>query len=144
MKNLLLTTLLTSFLLAVSTLHAAEGNAKPILEAYVKVATDLAKDDLEAAKKDAANLAVVADETKHADLAKSASAVAESDSIDKAREAFKVLSKLVIPLAKDAEGYYVMTCPMAKDADWVQNDPQVANPYFGSAMLTCGKVKTDE
>ncbi len=32
-------------------------------------------------------------------------------------------------------------CPMAFDntgADWIQQDPQIANPYFGDMMLRCG------
>lgn len=138
MRNLLLSILL----LAASTLYAAEGN--PVLEAYAKVAADLAADDLEAAKKDAASLVAEAKESDHKDLATEAAAVAESDSIDKARESFKTLSKSVIPLAKGATGYYVMTCMMTKDGDWVQFGPQVANPYFGKAMLTCGMIKKDE
>lgn len=34
-------------------------------------------------------------------------------------------------------------CPMAFDgagADWLQTDPQTANPYYGAAMLRCGEA----
>ena len=33
-------------------------------------------------------------------------------------------------------------CPMAFDnrgADWLQNTPETANPYFGKAMPRCGE-----
>ncbi len=33
----------------------------------------------------------------------------------------------------------VAHCPM-KNADWLQQDETIANPYFGSAMLGCGEV----
>ena len=134
--------LLFLLLLAASTLHATE--ASPVLQAYVKVGTDLATDNLEAAKKDAASLAAKAKEFDRDDLATEATAIAESDSISKARESFKSLSKSVIPLAKGATGFYVMTCMMTRDGDWVQFGPQVANPYFGKAMPNCGVIKKGE
>ena len=31
-------------------------------------------------------------------------------------------------------------CPMA-DADWIQTDNVLANPYFGASMLRCGTFK---
>jgi hypothetical protein len=33
----------------------------------------------------------------------------------------------------------VAHCPM-KNADWLQQGEKLANPFFGSAMLTCGDV----
>lgn len=39
---------------------------------------------------------------------------------------------------------YRVYCPMAfnnKGAYWIQNDKEVRNPYFGSAMYSCGSVK---
>jgi hypothetical protein len=29
-----------------------------------------------------------------------------------------------------------------KKASWLSNDKAIKNPYYGSAMLTCGNVKT--
>jgi Cu(I)/Ag(I) efflux system membrane fusion protein len=37
-----------------------------------------------------------------------------------------------------------MHCPMALDnqgADWLQKDPELRNPYFGSMMLRCGSTQ---
>lgn len=39
--------------------------------------------------------------------------------------------------------YYVQYCPMAFDnagANWLSNEAQIRNPYFGEQMLTCGSV----
>ncbi|WP_010229981.1 DUF3347 domain-containing protein [Gillisia marina] len=39
---------------------------------------------------------------------------------------------------------YVLHCPMAnsnKGAFWLSASSEVKNPYYGSAMLTCGEVK---
>ena len=39
---------------------------------------------------------------------------------------------------------YEMTCPMAfenKGAAWLQQDPELRNPYFGEAMYRCGEMK---
>jgi hypothetical protein len=37
------------------------------------------------------------------------------------------------------EPIYQAYCPMKK-ANWLSNDKAIKNPYYGSAMLTCGKV----
>jgi Cu(I)/Ag(I) efflux system membrane fusion protein len=39
---------------------------------------------------------------------------------------------------------YVLHCPMAnnnKGADWLSASSEVKNPFYGSAMLTCGELK---
>ncbi len=38
---------------------------------------------------------------------------------------------------------YVQLCPMAEHnqgAQWLSSEPEIANPYFGDAMLRCGEV----
>ena len=38
---------------------------------------------------------------------------------------------------------YVQFCPMAnggEGANWVSKEKAVKNPFYGSQMLTCGKV----
>jgi hypothetical protein len=65
--------------------------------------------------------------------------------IDAARDKFYALSNAVIELVnghmpeKDAAGYTLFYCPMAKGY-WLQTDvKKLRNPYFGSEMLECGK-----
>lgn len=62
------------------------------------------------------------------------------EDIGSVREAFKDLSKPVSMWVTMAEpkDTSVMYCPMAK-AGWVQHGSEVANPYFGSEMLSCGE-----
>lgn len=63
--------------------------------------------------------------------------------LDAQREAFKSLSDSMIKLLRivPAEGMslYVARCPMAK-ADWITASKEIANPYKGSDMLTCGSI----
>ncbi len=139
MKLKLTFTLLALFSAATMALLAADTGGDKLLDAYTEVSTALAADDLEAAQKAAAELAAAA-KSDNPEVAKEAEAVAECDSLETAREKFRPLSEDAVKLAENKEGYFVMTCPMAK-GDWVQKDKQVANPYYGASMLRCGGLK---
>lgn len=44
----------------------------------------------------------------------------------------------------ESEQVYYLFCPMAfndKGAYWLSDEKQIANPYFGDVMMTCGEVK---
>ncbi len=80
-------------------------------------------------------------------LKTAASRLAQSDSLDTARTAFRDISDGLIRIfeAIDYRGklpVYRFHCPMAfgKGADWLQQRDGIANPYFGSKMLTCGSL----
>lgn len=73
-----------------------------------------------------------------------------SSSIKEVRDYFTGLSGHAISLAEYFGPFnntlYVLHCPMAdsnKGADWLSTESEVRNPYFGSAMLTCGEVKRE-
>ena len=78
-------------------------------------------------------------------LLKDASAIAQTGDIKIQREKFSTLSNNLFELAKSVklstEPVYQQYCPMKK-ASWLSNDKAIKNPYYGSAMLTCGSVKT--
>ena len=78
-------------------------------------------------------------------LLKDASAIAQTGDIKIQREMFSTLSNNMFELAKSVklstEPVYQQYCPMKK-ASWLSNDKAIKNPYYGSAMLTCGSVKT--
>jgi hypothetical protein len=61
------------------------------------------------------------------------------------REYFASLSTNMMALAKavklSQQPIYQEYCPMKK-ASWLSSDPAIKNPYYGNAMLTCGKVQT--
>ncbi len=78
-------------------------------------------------------------------LLNDANTIVRSKDIKLQREKFVILSNNMFELAKtvklSAEPVYQQYCPMKK-ASWLSNDKAIKNPYFGSAMLTCGSVKT--
>ncbi|MFT7035432.1 MAG: Cu(I)/Ag(I) efflux system membrane fusion protein, partial [Cyclobacteriaceae bacterium] len=68
-------------------------------------------------------------------------------SIDELRLKFINISQDIIGIAESfepmSEPLYIQHCPMAnsnKGADWLSQKSDIVNPYFGSAMLTCGEV----
>jgi len=117
-----------------------EAHAGHMLEAYIKIATALSKDDLATAKKAAAS---IPEHDEDSSLAKSAASLAKAKNIKAARKDFQELSKNAIKISKGRKGFYVMHCSMVKGGagDWLQTSQEVANPYMGSKMLTCGGIK---
>jgi Cu(I)/Ag(I) efflux system membrane fusion protein len=73
----------------------------------------------------------------------------KKEDVEAQREQFGFLSQALINAltAFGVDGtYYVQHCPMAFDntgANWLSNEEQIRNPYFGDMMLKCGTV-TDE
>ncbi len=76
-------------------------------------------------------------------LVKDAEAIAATKDIKRQRENFAGFSTNMAALAKtvklSAEPIYEAYCPMKKSY-WLSSDKAIKNPYFGNAMLTCGKV----
>jgi len=117
----------------------APAAQKQILSDYETVRAALSVDDLGAARTAAQKLSTEEVRTHHAGIANSAQEIARAGDIAAARQAFKILSTGTIALARQQKGYFIMHCPMA-DADWVQTTREVANPYFGRSMASCGEV----
>jgi len=75
-------------------------------------------------------------------------AIQNAAKIDAARKAFETLSNELIAVAAQfgipkTQQLYRIHCPMAfnnKGADWLQEDNEIRNPYFGASMLKCGEV----
>ena len=76
-------------------------------------------------------------------LLKDASAISEARDIKKQRDLFANLSTNMTALAKavklSSQPIYQVYCPMKK-ANWLSSEQTIKNPYYGSAMLSCGKV----
>lgn len=76
-------------------------------------------------------------------LAFDARHISESTDLAHQREHFANLSANMVSLAKKArlseQPVYQEYCPMKKSS-WLSNDSSIKNPYYGSSMLTCGKV----
>lgn len=77
-------------------------------------------------------------------LLNGATQIAESKDIKQQREHFASFSADMYALAKavklTTEPIYYAYCPMKK-AHWLSHEATIKNPYFGSSMLTCGKVE---
>jgi hypothetical protein len=79
-------------------------------------------------------------------LKKDAAAISESTDVKKQRDSFSTLSTSIYALIKVSkldETVYYQFCPMANDgkgANWLSKENAVKNPYYGSIMLSCGKV----
>ena len=77
-------------------------------------------------------------------LLKDASHISSSKEIKHQREHFANFSANMFAVAKavklTSELIYQAYCPMKK-AYWLSSDKVIKNPYYGSAMLTCGSVK---
>ncbi|HAY15343.1 MAG TPA: efflux transporter periplasmic adaptor subunit, partial [Armatimonadetes bacterium] len=123
------------------------ARARSLLPAYFKLQTALADDDLAAAK-DAlrAMMEVSGHDGALPDLLHHLLGADQLDILR--RPAFDQLSSAMIAALKKEPAalkgtVFQMHCPMVYDdrgADWLQATDEVRNPYFGSAMLTCGET----
>lgn len=69
--------------------------------------------------------------------------------LEAARQGFEPYSTIVADIVREARGtgvtfpdLHLFECPMSPQlgrARWIQTVPAVRNPFFGSAMLTCGE-----
>ncbi len=82
-------------------------------------------------------------ESNRAVIIKDAAKIASTKDLKKQREYFSGFSDQMFEMAKSTkltkEPVYKQYCPMAKGS-WLSSSSAIKNPYYGSAMLTCGKV----
>ncbi len=80
------------------------------------------------------------------DLAFETEHIANTKDVSHQRDHFTTLSKNMYVLTKASKmqiPIYYQFCPMANDgkgATWLSKENVVKNPYYGSTMLSCGKV----
>lgn len=123
---------------------------EPVLTAYYKVKNAMVSSDAKTTASEAKVLAAAlkkAGKMVGADASKSADAIVKSSDIDVQRAQLGLLTATVYAAVKsmkpDSPVYYDF-CPMANDNKggyWLSEKKEIANPYFGDAMLKCGKVK---
>ena len=86
---------------------------------------------------------IISEPTRSA-LLKDAAYIFENKDIKSQREHFGSFSSNMYSLAKAVKltgnPVYYAYCPMKK-AYWLSSDAAIKNPYYGNAMLTCGKVQ---
>jgi hypothetical protein len=81
--------------------------------------------------------------TLMADIKASAESLAGKKNIDPARKEFGTLSEKLVDYQRrygktQAGDVRIFVCDMVKKP-WLQNNDEIRNPYFGSAMLKCGR-----
>jgi hypothetical protein len=133
----------------VSFAHVAQASdaMKAIVGSYLEIHAQLATDKFDGIKGPAAALATRAEGLGEAGagMAKAARTVGNAPDLKAARDGFGGLSDAVIAAAK-AEGWKDLSdvklayCPMVRRS-WLQKGEKISNPYYGSAMLTCGEFK---
>jgi Cu(I)/Ag(I) efflux system membrane fusion protein len=129
-------------------LESSTEQAVQLMESYLAMQSALASDDLDAAK---AQAKVMMATTGHSGaLPELLHTMLAADSLDAMRKPhFETLSNALIAAIKANsnafEGdLYLMNCPMVygdRGADWLQDNDQLLNPYFGAMMLKCGDLK---
>lgn len=132
---------------------SVKAQSTQLLKAYYKLKDALVNSNAATAATSADELVkaiygsdnVTVNENSRSVLLKDAEAISQSNDIKRQREKFTTLSNNMFELAKtvklSSEPVYQQYCPMKK-ASWLSNDKAIKNPYYGSAMLTCGSVKT--
>ncbi|TKK66416.1 DUF3347 domain-containing protein [Ilyomonas limi] len=144
------------FVLAVTQNSFAQDSAKQsqssqLLSLYYNIKNALVTDDANAASLSAQEFikalnstdSKAISESNISALLKDANSIAETKDIKHQREHFTGLSSNMVAAVKAGkltdQPVYQAYCPMKK-AYWLSKDKTIKNPYFGSAMLTCGKV----
>jgi hypothetical protein len=119
-----------------------------IVKTYLDIHALLTQDKFNDVKGPAATLAsqTAALGKDGGELAKAAAAFAAAKDVKAARDAFGPLSDALIARVK-ADGskdlvadLKVGYCPM-NSKSWIQREEGARNPYYGTAMATCGTVK---
>lgn len=115
---------------------------------YVALKDALVKSDSVSAQKSAALLQTSLAAYKGCEpTAAVAAKISTSNDLVSQRKDFTVLSADLIALLKGADiekgTIYVQHCPMANKGDggdWLSTEKEIKNPYYGKAMLECGRV----
>ncbi len=130
----------------------SQPQLSPLLHSYYDIKNALVAGDANAAASKAEDFIKVANDINQKDvseearngLLKDATHISKTKEISHQREHFANFSTNMFALAKSvkltSEPIYEAYCPMKK-AYWLSSEKTIKNPYYGSAMLTCGSVK---
>lgn len=115
-------------LLSMASAFAADLKIAPYVQMQEALAADNFKAALESHKTICANKSLYKDCSKN------------FKNIEELRTSFKALSEIYLKDGnkKEMEQFQKASCPMA-EAKWIQKKGELANPYYGKSMLTCGE-----
>ena len=161
MKLLKLKIIIAVIFLSLNVMAQTNSSIKPVVDSYIMLKDALVKTDGNLSAQSAKNLLATIESVKIADLnadlqetwtkvlnelKEDATHISETKEIVHQRDHFISLSKnmySVIKISKLGVPVFYQFCPMAnkgKGASWLSMEKQIRNPYYGSQMLSCGKV----
>ncbi|WP_407402492.1 DUF3347 domain-containing protein [Chryseobacterium sp.] len=130
------------------------ANFGKLYQNYISIKSSLVADDAKKTSMEATQFlktitaiksTSISDKSKKS-LELSAKSISAAKNIAEQRKSFYKLSDLMIEVANENsvsdKTIFVQFCPMAKGS-WLSNEKQIANPYYGKSMLTCGSVKSE-
>jgi hypothetical protein len=125
------------------------GSAMPstVVDPYLKIQSALAQDSVEGVRANAGQIATAATALGAPAMKIDTAAVqlASATELEDARSKFATLSEAIVTYVDGLhltlpEGVRVATCPMLHKP-WLQEGSDMANPYYGKSMLTCGDFR---
>ena len=130
-----------------ATVASAADLPAALVNPYLEVQVKLASDQFGGLQPQAQAIAAAATTLgKDAEkIVAGAKKLGEAKDIAAARTAFGEVSQALADYAQKTKSGFgpdvkLAYCPMA-DKPWLQKDKDIKNPYYGSAMLTCGSFK---
>ncbi len=118
-----------------------------VYENYLQLKDALVASDRKAAQSAATTLLANLGKDDPMELKSEVQALAEASDIEEQRKMFSTLGAKLEPILRDhlsSGTVYKQFCPMAfnnQGGYWFSDSKDIRNPYFGDAMLTCGKVE---
>jgi hypothetical protein len=132
-----------------SAVALAPGSEMPssIVDPYLRIQTALAQDRVDDVRASAGEIATAATSLGAPAMKIDTAAVqlASATELADAREKFGTLTDAMVTYMdgehlKAPDGVRKAYCPMARKS-WLQRGDTLANPYYGTAMPTCGEFK---
>lgn len=154
MKKYIITAAFSLFsVISVAAQSKKDAQVSKLYQNYIAIKSALASDDADKTSKAATEFIKTASAVDYkiisegnlTTLKKEATLISDARNITAQRETFFNLSDHMIALTKEfklsEKPVYIQYCPMA-DGSWLSSEKQIANPYYGKSMLTCGNVKS--
>ncbi|KQT23324.1 hypothetical protein ASG22_13190 [Chryseobacterium sp. Leaf405] len=154
MKKYIITAVFSLFsIISISAQSKKDAQVTKLYQNYIAIKSALASDDADKTSKAATEFIKTASAVDYkiisegnlTMLKKDATVISDARNIASQRETFFNLSDNMIALTKEfklsEKPVYVQYCPMA-DGSWLSDEKQIANPYYGKSMLTCGNVNS--
>lgn len=132
---------------AAATATASTSVSAQVVDPYLKIHAGLAKDTVDGLKASAGEVAAAAKGlgAPAAKVEAAATELAAAEDIKAAREKFGALSEAIDQYASAnklgwPQDVRKAWCPMV-NKPWLQKGSEIANPYYGKEMPTCGEFK---